>query len=253
MLRRSSKSLLAGCTLALALATGGIQANAGATDPEITDAAGDANFVSVISGNEADARPASSDSLDLRAVWFETAYSSNKVLDSNGDVARVERVPQALLVHIRTAGPVLPTLIPFDNVRYKVQVALPGCRLVLEFVARTGSAPASYAQLGTIDACPPVGARQFRVVSDAPVIQGNEATVRFPLGSPLLPQALAAGASADQPSARVYSGTVSRTMSDGSEVLIVDQTAPGRSFTIGQDVPADVDCGSDPENAECQP
>jgi hypothetical protein len=252
MLRRSSKSLLAGCTLALALATGGVQANAGATDPEITDPAGDANFVSAISGAEADTRPASAGGLDLLAVWFETAYSSNKVLDSNGDVVRVERVPEALLVHIRTAGPVVPTHLPADTVRYKVQVALPGCRAVLELVARDGTA-GPYAQLGTIDACPPLPARTFRVQSAVPVIQGNEATIRFPFEGPIVPQALAAGASIAQPNARVFSGLVSKTGPDGNDVLIVDQTAQGRSFTIGQDVPADVDCADDPENAECQP
>ena len=251
MLRRPSRSLLAGCTVALALATGGVQANAGATDPEITDPAGDANFVSAISGVEADTRPVSADGLDLRAVWFETAYSSSKVLDSNGDVVRVERVPEALLVHIRTAGPVVPTHVPADTVRYKVQVALPGCRAVLELVARDGT-NGSYAQLGTIDACPPLTSPSFQRQPDAPVIQGNEATIRFPFVGPLVPQALADGASMGQPSARVFSALVSKTVG-GSDVLIIDQTAPGRSFTIGQDVPPDVDCGSDPENAECQP
>jgi hypothetical protein len=252
MLRRRSKSLLAGCTLALALATGGVQANAGATDPEITDPAGDANFVSAIAGPEADTRPVSADSLDLLAAWFETAYSSNKVLDSNGDVVRVERVPEALLVHIRTAGPVLPTHLPSDTVRYKVQVALPGCRAVFELVARAGT-NGSYAQLGTIDVCPPFQTPTFQRQSDAPVIQANEATIRFPFGSPFVPQAVADGASIAQPTARVYSALVSKTGPDGNDVLIADKTVQGRSFTIGQDVPADVDCGSDPENAECQP
>src|SRR5688500_17667270 len=82
--------------------------------PEITDVAGDANLVNgqgVQTGLETgpDTRPVSVDGADLLAVWFETVYDTIKTIDpETGRVSRVEYRATALLVRIKTQGPIHP-------------------------------------------------------------------------------------------------------------------------------------------------
>lgn len=140
-MRRSLTALSAVVAL---LALGALPGAAGtADDPEITDPAGDANFASPITGQQADTRPASLDNADLLAVWFETAYETNKVLDpATGAVLRVEYSPSALLVHIKTHGPIHPTQPQGRSIKYQLPVTLPDCDAFFELHA-DASGPAN--------------------------------------------------------------------------------------------------------------
>lgn len=173
-------SILATVVFAGALAvSGGFHATAGSgDDPEITDVAGDANFISPIAGDERDTRPASLDNADLRAVWFETAYDTNKVTDpATGEVLRVEHVPTDLLVHIKTEGPIHPAP-PATSVWYRVPASLPDCDAEFELVGNTASIRAVTAGCGASGA-------GFGPTSPVkPSIEGTVATLTFPLEHP---------------------------------------------------------------------
>ena len=258
MLRRSSKTLLAGCTLALALATGGVQANAGATDPEITDVAGDGNFLNgqgAQPGHETgpDTRPASFDNVDLRAVWFETAYSTTKVRDAAGNVLRVEHEPTALLIHVQTQAPPRPTSPWWTAVRYEVAVTLPGCKAFFRAYFHTATPPLTPGtDSATINPSGGTGCGGAGLITSPvrPTFAGPISTMTFPLAHLDTSKYISGGTVIRQPVATAFAHLPSLSSPGG---LHPDETGIGRGFTIGQDVPADVDCGSDPENAECQP
>ena len=77
-----------------------------------------------------------------------------------------------------------------------------------------------------------------------PSFDDNVATLTFPLDHPQVNEFLTNGAAVNGPSARVVVPFVAGP--------VADVTAPGRSFTVGQDVPPDVDCIADSEDPACQ-
>jgi hypothetical protein len=241
--------LAAGLVLALTIALTTAPAGAGTAEtPELTDPAGDANFVSALAGDQRDTRPASFDNVDIRAVWFETEYSKTKIADqASGAVLRVEHRPTALVVHIQTTAPVHPTS-PFSAARYKVQATVPACTASFELRTYTNAANAAAEiwPVGTNAACgglPPLSG----VVSPVkPTIEGTVATLTFPLSHEKVREVIAAGNVLSQPAAHV-------TVSAGTPAQTVDTTAAGPNFAIGQDVPADIDCAATPGHADCQP
>lgn len=252
------KKVLATCWLAALVAVlSGIPATAGTSgDPEITDVAGDANFINgqgLQPGHEAgpDTRPASVDGSDLLAVWFETAYTTTKVLDpSTGSVLRVEHRPTALLVHIRTQAPVRP-MTPWSGLRYKVQATLPECRASFELQIYASNPALDHANLYVVTGqCGTHGPNTGPNIPVDPSFDGNVSTVTFPFG-PEVSEIIWPGATIVQPEAHVF--TERSVTAGGSDRVIPDQTAPGRTFTVGQDVPPDIDCTADPGNTECQP
>lgn len=248
------KTLTAMCTALALVALGALPGAAGTSEnPEVADVAGDANFLNgqgLQAGQEEgpDTRPASIDNTDLRAVWFETAYSTNKVFDpETGDVLRVQYQPTALAVHIQTQGPVRP-MDPWTTILYKVQATLPGCTATFELSVRPN--PPDQASIRPVGVncghLPPTG---IAVSPAVPTFEGVVSTITFPLDDPNVSQYISAGAAIAQPAAHV----LGRLPAGGQANIRADETAAGRDFTIGQDVPADVDCTSDPDNPECQP
>jgi hypothetical protein len=236
--------LVAGLMAALS----GFPATAGtSTNAEITDTAGDANFISVASTNQQDTRPASIDNVDLRAVWFETAYTTMKIIDSSGAVQRVEYRPKALLVHIQTQAPVRPSS-PWGARRYKVQADVPTCRASFELLIGSADAANDKAELRAASANSFCGDDVSFVVSPvAPTYDGALSTMTFPLTDPKISQVLSPGTTLSQSNAHITA-----TLGAGPFLPPVDQTGTGRDFTIGQDVPANIDCTATPSNPACQ-
>ncbi|MGH2691280.1 MAG: hypothetical protein ACRDHM_02140 [Actinomycetota bacterium] len=243
--------LTAGLIAGVVAVLSGVPAMAGSsTDAEITDVAGDANFISAVTADERDTRPVSSDNADLRAVWFETAYSTSKVLDpGTGTVLRVEYRPTALVVKIQTQGPVRP-LSPWGSLRFKVPVTVPACSATLELLVATNPAAdsAEIRPAAPSTSCgedPPVNI----VISPVkPTYDGAVSAVTFPLAHEGVSKVISPGTVLSQTRALVTAGPPA-----GSAIPTPsDQTASGRNFTIGQDVPPDVDCTATPNNTECQ-
>ena len=243
--------------LAAALLSAASTAQAGSQAvPEITDAAGDGNYINgqgAQPGHETgpDTRPASFDNVDLRAVWFETAYTTSKVLDpQTGGVLRVEHHPTALLVHFQTQGPPRPMAPFWQAVRYEVAVTLPGCKAFFRAYFTQSGSPvftpstdsASINSLGGTRC----GDASLITSPVRPTFVGSISTATFPLAHLNTSQYISEGTAIRQPTATAFANF------PGSAVH-PDETGIGRDFTIGQDVPPDVDCASDPENAKCQP
>lgn len=218
-----------------------------AEDPEITDPAGDANFIGAAAGTEEDTRPASFDNADLRAVWFETEHSTTKIMDpATGAVARVEHRPVALVINIETQGPVRP-LAPWGSLRFKVPVAMPGCEATFELLVATNPAFDSVEiRPATAGSCGELSIAKSPVT---PTYDGAVSTISFPLAHEQISQVISAGTALSQVDALV----IASPPVGGAGPAPLDETAVGRDFTIGQDVPPDVDCTEDPGHAECQP
>ena len=242
------KLLTAGLVAGLVAALSGIPATAGtSTDAEITDVAGDGNFINgqgAQPGHEIgpDTRPASFDNVDLRAVWFETAYSTTKVRDAAGALLRVEHRPTALVIHVQTQAPARP-MSPFGTINYKVSTTLPGCKASFEL--DVFSTPSERAVIRPLEgtSCDPDGVITISPV--APTFEGSVSTMTFPLADPHVAPYTSAGTAIAQPSAYAWAVLPS---APGRRA---DETVTGRDFTIGQDVPPDIDCSADPTNSEC--
>ena len=240
--------------MALVLALPSITANAGTVDdPEITDVAGDANFINghgQVPGLESgpDTRPASLDNLDLRAIWFETAYDTTPFLDpATGAVVRVEYDPTALVIHFETTGPLMP-VDPFHRVHYVVRVQSGSCFANLSLHVRSVDPPVSHGVGDSGGLCAtsyPPGERPLTT------IDGNAGSLTLPLwtGStgPFIQQILLPGATLENATA-----WVEPYLSHGPSFLRSDEAVGNRDFVIGQDVPSDVDCTVEPANAACE-
>jgi hypothetical protein len=242
------KLLTVGLVAGLVAAFSGVPATAGtSTAPDITDPAGDANFVSAISADERDTRPASTDNADLRGVWFETAYSTTRVIHSvSGAVLRVEYRPTALLINIRTQGPVRP-LSPLGALRFKVQATTPACTASFELLVAAASEKAEIRPATPSTGCGEDPPLTLVISPVTPTYDGAVSTMTFPLAHEGISKVISAGAVLSQTKAQTIA-----QMPTGASPVPVDQTGAGSNFTIGQDVPADVDCTATPNNAECQ-
>lgn len=240
------RCLTAGLVAGLVTVLSGLPATAGTSDdPEITDVAGDANFVSSVTGNQQDSRPASTDNGDISSVWFETSYSTSKILDAaTGEVARVEYGPTALIAHIRTLAPVRP-LSPWSNLRFKIQAQVPACNASLELLVTGTSEVAEIRPAVVGHTC---DGSTIAISPVEPTFEANIATITFPLTNSSILKFVTPGTTLSQPAAQVIPGL---GVGPASPVPL-DQTASGRSYTVGQDVPADIDCAADPGHPDCQ-
>lgn len=242
------RPLAAGLIAGLLAVLSGIPAVAGTSaDPDITDPSGDANFVSALTADQRDTRPASTDNADLRAVWFETAYSTSKVVDPNGAIRRVDHRATGLVVRINTQAPVRP-LAPWSSLRFKVLTTVPACRASIELlVAASPSADVAEiapASLGT--RCNEQGSIVRSSIK--PSYEGAISTLTFPFTDATFAQLMPEGTVLSQTSALVIP-----QVGAGSNPQPLDQTSAGRTFTVGQDVPADIDCTANTGHPECQP
>jgi len=236
----------AGMVLAVILAFGGVSAAGTADDPEVTDPAGDANVVSALSDEELDTRPASIDGADLRAIWLETSFVANKVLDpETGQVLRVVHSPTGLLLHFRTEAPMHPTeqdLSMFYRVRAQVrdgdgQFICSAVRFELE--VPPGGTGGSVGVQRMFATCP----GGMTTTAGLLAFDGDVATLSFPYTTGPFQELLPVGATISSLS-EIWSFTRLEAGSQRRDTVIDEGDAAGRSFTIGQDVPPDIDCMS---------
>ncbi len=232
-----------------------VAAGAEAT-PQITDVAGDANGINghaLLSALDEgpDTRPASLAHADLREVRFETTYDSHEILDpETGEVTGIDHVATGVNVHIRTEGPIRSApatqLYPLN---YDVQAEIPGCtvRFRLTVLANETSDRAGLWQLS--DTCPNGGTGLFGSHAGAaswPQYRGNVTTLSYPFSTPEFAAMLPPGRTLTDPWANAV-----RTGHYDKPVIVFDRAAVGSSFTIGEDVPADVNCRTEVDPA-CQ-
>jgi hypothetical protein len=250
------KLLTAGLIAGLVAVLSGLPATAGtSTNAEITDVAGDGNFINgqgVQPGHEVgpDTRPVSFDNVDLRAVWFETAYSTTKVRDAAGNVLRVEHAPTALLIHVQTQAPPRPMPPWWNAVRYEVAVTLPGCKAFFRayFALTDNPLPVTPGtDSATINPSGGTSCEGAGVITSPvrPTFVGPISTMTFPLAHLTTSKYISGGTAISQPSATAFANF------PGSGGLRPDETDIGLDFTIGQDVPPDIDCSADPTNPKC--
>jgi len=222
-----------------------------AAGPQITDPAGDANGT----GQPLDTRPASLDPADVLDVTIETEYLATPVGEDG-----IDYEPTALLVRFETLAAPRSDTTTFS---YVLQSRVGSCPMSLAgYIAGTLTNPGD-GRPGDVrwtwsGGCPGVP------VSDNPVV-GNgaahenpawtaqvdqparELRMRIPFASLTAQQSqvLRPGARIDEPRAFTYhtaGAYIVGTFGFFASATPIDSTATGASFTIGEDVPADVPC-----------
>lgn len=217
--------------------------------PNLVDVQGDANLVNSHGfGEEVDVRtdPASIAGADLVGVWFETTYDTVLERDEEGAVRFVRHVPIGLRMRVKTSEPARPTFGP--TLVYRVPVAIGGsCQAWASFYVR-GDAPGSLDREGAFlfmqSGCAgtPTGATL--------TFDGERAIATFPFES-------SGGVLADEVEIGPWSRAAVRvTPGAGSQQLFtapaIDEAPPVSTFTIGSDVPPDIDCHETPTEPACQ-
>lgn len=220
--------------------------------PEITDKVGDANGINGqgISGFEEvspDTRPASIDAADILAVWFRTAYDTTKVRDESGRVLSVIHTPTALEIHFKTLAPVKPTPGGLAMM-YRVPADLSTCPgLGVFFQMRLAGVTNTTERADINNFCQGVTLTDSRFTL---TFVGSESVWTYPFAA-FPTRLVAAGVEITSPAAHVR--TFFRTgIADAFTAPAVDEAKTGDDFTIGSDVPPNVDCVATPDHPDCQ-
>lgn len=257
MKTRSIAALIVGLVAVLAL--GGSPAGAGtAVGPEITDQAGDANFINgqgSIGGFPTQTTPAAIDAADITGIWFETGYSTVKETDAVGNVTAVRYVPNALLVKIRTVAPPRPSFGP--ALIYRVPATIAGCEVWFQgWVGGPASTPLDLdrADVRKITSTCPGGAATITSGAFSISSAGNDLILKYPFSALPIPTGAAQIYLAKDVELRppptapgvrtVIASAVTAPQIDDTRVLAT-------KFRLGSDVPPDVDCTVTPAPAEC--
>lgn len=230
--------------------------------PEFTDVAGDANGINgqgIAPGFEEgpDTRPASADGADLRKVWFETPYVTTKERDEAGKIVAVRHTATGVKVHIETTEAAIPTFGP--TLLYRVPVQIGSCTTIFQMWVRGEvttplDPPNDRADLRRVGC----GFGPASITSGSFHLTFSEsvATLEYPFTA--LQAAFVSDVRDGAELGEAETGASVRTLAtllSGSTTqppqLVIDETEPGRGFTIGSDVPADVDCLETPEHPEC--
>ena len=232
-------------------------------EPQIVDAAGDANFINTQGSTNLepasgpDTRPASEESADVTSVLFRTRYWTVRSYNADGSLQKIDYRPMALEVDITTAGPIKPSRA---SLIFRITTSIGGCEAWFEAWVRGTQAQATEferADIRKLTATCPGGATTM-VNGFTHLISGNQFSMIFPfeaasftgptagflkVGTEINPLASFTN-NANYPHVRtVLGGSVTAPS--------VDQMARMTPFTIGSDVPADVICAATPEHAEC--
>lgn len=236
-----------GAAVALLVALGGLPATAGtAADPEITDQEGDANGTHQVLPD-----PGSIGGADLLAAWYQTLYTTAKEVDAEGQVIRVRHVPHTLKVSIETAAPASPAFGP--TVILEVPVKLDACRAsVSVYIRGPQSLPGDPqgAFLSMAAASCPKSAPSPGLTLPAPSFPGNLTTVLVPFST--TDGALRAGTVITASGASsVLAMAKASTSATGGVNPLLDLANSAKPFTVGQDVPADVECAAQPTYPGC--
>ncbi|MDQ3991708.1 MAG: hypothetical protein M3245_05305 [Actinomycetota bacterium] len=259
--------------LVAALMLGALPAGAGTEQqPEVVDAAGDANAINT-QGNLTQAghdgpstTPASIDGADLRAMWFSTVYESSKTRDEEGNITAVSWTPTALRVQARMTGAVLPTFGP--SLIMKVPVTIGTCEVWLQGSwIGTNPAPGDQqrADFRKITSTCPGGAATITSPDFTIGIDGNLVTMTYPFsgftgaveglvhpktefGPP--PSFLNSSRYAD---VRVQAGTgpIPQVGSVTATAPAIDEASRFTQFALSSDAPAAIDCSVSLDHEEC--
>jgi hypothetical protein len=236
-------------------------------EPQITDTAGDGNFING-GGNTAnvapagpDTRPASIDGLDLRTITFQTLYKPVKMRDLDGSVISVDYRATGLQVDLTTTGPMKPTFAP--SVRFSVPTTIGGCETWFQGWIRGPQATPNdveRADIRKITAACPGGAATVSNGFDM-VVTGNTMSLTYPFSAPAFTGAMAGfiedGTELGPPPAFINSsGFPAIRVSHATPAatafpLVADEGPKFESFTVGSDLPADVVCANEPTHPDC--
>ena len=217
--------------------------------PHIVDLSGDANLVSSQGGEQAvDVRtdPASIGGADLTGAWLETAYETVIERDQDGAVSFVRHVPSGLRVRVKTSSPAKPTFGP--TLTYRVPVTIDGsCQAWLSFYVR-GDSPGALDREGAM-VLPQSGCASEDPVLGTLAFEGNYgvATYSFEGSSGLLGTGMELGPWS-RSSVRIAAGNGTQQVFTAPAI---DEGPPTTSFTIGSDVPDDIDCRVPPAHPAC--
>lgn len=241
MKRLGGKRALGALCVGMLVFGSALGASAGTdADAEIVDQTGDANYLHPIPDPDPTTPQASNTAVDLVKIWYTTRYTVVKDRDASGKVVRVRNVPDALLLNIRTAGEKRMGLFLGG---YELGFAVPargpgGCGLsfYLSFDPQDGAVlknQISGCHAGPAVILPMTSVKQNGAVAtytmpfaDAPFLAGI--TIE-PGGTP--------------------GGTTASAHLLGNQAA--DIVVGGRAFTVGSDVPPDVDCAVTPADPGC--
>jgi|GEM_PF-7067407 len=219
-----------------------------------TDVAGDANAVNnqaqegSVPEQNVQTAPASVDGADLLSVAVRTLYQQEKVRDDAGRVVRVRHVPTALRIEFRTTAPAKPTFGPGVIFRMSANVGTSGCQVQFElYVAgqAPGSSPIERGQVNRLRNCP---GGDGLLIGFPYSFEGDTATVTFPFAST---DGMLSSGTRLTAYTRPHTRVVNYAVAAAPTAPAIDQSPAIASFTIGQDVPADIDCLQDPSHVAC--
>ena len=236
--------------LAVPLTLAGASASAGGpSDPEVVDPAGDANLVNN-QGQEAapeqnlSTAPASIDGADIRSIWLETLYSTVKERDADGAVRFVRHVPHSLRINFVTTAPAKPTFGPGVIFRMSANVGEGGCQVQFQvYLAGTATAM-ERAEINRLRNC--TGGNGILGGGFTHAVQGTTLSLTFPFAQT---EGMLTGVETLSAYTRPHTRVV--LPNAAATAPAIDQTAPIRSFTLGSDVPPDVDCTTEPGHPDC--
>jgi hypothetical protein len=261
---RRTKPLITAIGLAFALAVG-MPASADIPEPQITDAAGDANFLNA-QGNT-NAEPASGPDTsavyneagaDIRSISMYTRYTKVRMLNTDGTVEMIDYRPKALEIDVTMTGPIKPAKA---SMIFRLQTTIEGCETWFQGWIRGAQAQATELERADIRkltaGCPGGAATVFQGFQQ--IIDGNVMSLIYPFE---------AGAFTGQMAGFITSGSQInplgtftnnanyphiRVSVNGGTLTAptIDQTNRPTPFTVSSDVPADIICNDSPEHPEC--
>jgi hypothetical protein len=257
---RMKPLLAAAASLALGISplfgSAGALADAPPVLPHVTDRAGDANSINgqgLLGGGEIgnDTRPASIDSADIVAIYYETLYDTVRERDGGGNIVAVHYVQHSVRISIETNGPAKPTYGPTVMFRIPARLNNGACEVFFDGYVR-GTAPGANelerADINRLSA--QCGESGFLTEGFTISYDGNFTRLTYPFDMTM--GLLAPGVSFETSSkAGVRTASGPGTMPNPSTHVIDETAVPGR-WVIGIDVPPSVDCTATPGHADCQ-
>jgi hypothetical protein len=250
-----------GLVVALSL---GMPASADPPEPQIIDAAGDANFVN--SNGNTNLEPADGPDTsavfneagaDFRSIRLFTRYTKVKVKNPDGTIDMIDYRPSALQIDITMTGDIKPAK---DSLIFRVQTLIGVCQAWFTGWVRgtqPGAAEVERAQINKAAGTCPGGTGAVQNGFQQ-IVSGNVLTLIYPFEAEAFAGAMAGfiknGTQIDP--AGTFANNANyphvRTVIGGAVTApSIDQTERPTPFTVGSDVPADVICANAPDNPEC--
>ena len=260
---RRTKPLTAAIGLAMALALG-MPASADLSEPQITDAAGDANFVNT--QGTTNLEPASGPDTsavyneagaDIRSIRLSTRYTKVRIVNPDGTVEMIDYRPKALQIDVTMTGPIKPAK---TSMIFRLQTTIGGCETWFQGWIKGTQAAATELERADIrkitTGCPGGAATVFNGFQQ--ILDGNVMSLVYPFGAAAFtgPMAgfLKSGTQIDPLGSFTNNANyphIRVSVNGAVTAPTIDQTNRPTPFTVSSDVPADVICANAPEHPEC--